>query len=403
MKSYIQRVEIALQALRNGRMVLLTDDSSRENEADFIFPAECMTHEIMNFMIRQGSGIICLSLTGSHIKKLGLSQMVPPSDNHSRHGTPFTISIEARTGISTGVSAKDRTTTILAAVSDTATESDLVKPGHVFPLHAKEGGCLERAGHTEGALDLVKMAGFKPAAVLCEVMNPDGTMSSGEALHQFAQSHELPLVSIQDLIEYRRLTENLISEEVSTELPTEVHGTFKLISFKEKNKSNEQVALIKETRDLTQPLLVRIHSSCMTGDLFGSLRCDCNQQLHYSLDRIQKEGGILIYLDQEGRGIGIFNKIQAYQLQTQGFDTIEANQKLGLPVDARTYYLAANFLKNRQIRQVRLLTNNPLKKAELEKYGIEKVIQVSMPIFSNPHNLNYLKTKKEKLDHDIHF
>lgn len=401
MNPHIKNVEMALNDLRQGKMILLTDDSSRENEADFIFPAERITPEIMNFMIRHGSGIVCLSLPLNHLKKLGLTQMISPSDNGSRHGTPFTVSIEAREGVSTGVSAKDRTRTILTAISDSATEFDLVKPGHVFPLQAKEGGVLERHGHTEGALDLVRMAGFKPAAVLCEVMNSDGSMTQGEALKQFAQSHQLTLLSIEDLIAYRRSTEDLIAEEVSTELPTDVYGTFKLLSFREKNNLNEHVALIKETKSLNQAPLVRIHSSCMTGDLFASLRCDCNQQLHYSLMRIQKEGGILIYLNQEGRGIGIFNKVQAYQLQTQGLDTIEANQALGFPADARSYHVAANFLKNRQIKTVRLLTNNPLKTEDLKKYGIENVYPESMPVFSNPHNLVYLKTKKEKFHHDI--
>ncbi len=398
--AYINHVETAIKDLKQGKIVLLTDHSDRENEADFIFPAEIITPEIVNFMIRQGSGIVCLSLLEAQIKKLGLHPMVPPDKNQSRHRTPFTVSIEAKSGISTGVSAQDRATTILTAVSDVVVETDLVKPGHVFPLQAREDGVLERPGHTEGAIDLVRLAGFKPAAVLCEAMNSDGTMARGASLRRLAKQHRMTLLSLDELITYRQATENRISEEASTKLPTEKYGVFDLFSFKEKNDVSAHVALTKTHKALNKPVLVRVHSACMTGDLFSSLRCDCQQQLHYALQRMDEEGGLLIYLNQEGRGIGIFHKIQAYHLQEQGLDTIEANQHLGFPSDARSYHLAANFLRNREIQHIRLLTNNPSKVEALQKYGIT-ITQERMPAFCNPININYLKTKQEKFHHDI--
>lgn len=403
MNSHIERVEAAIHDLQAGKMIILTDHPDRENEGDIIFPAEIITPEIVNFMIRHCSGIICLPLTTDHLKKLGLIYMVPPHENTNRHGTPFTISIEAKEGITTGVSAKDRATTILTAVKKDASEKDIVKPGHVFPLYAKDGGVFERQGHTEAAIDIVRLAGFNPAAVLCEVMNPDGSMAKGSKLKDFSEQHQLKIISIDDIIAYRLCKENLIADEISSNLLIESYGTFNITVIKEKVNGNEHIILSKQNNDLTKPTLVRIHSSCITGDLFGSIHCDCNKQLDYSLDKISKEGGVLIYLNQEGRGIGLFNKIKTYALQEKGFDTVEANQQLGLPIDSREYYIAANILKNRNLTDIRLLTNNPLKIAGLKKYGVSSVNMETMPVFCNEHNINYLKTKKEKLNHIINF
>lgn len=399
MQTAQSRVEAALRALRAGKMVLLTDHPDRENEGDLIYPAEVVTPEIINFMIRHCSGIICLSITRAQANQLGLEDMVPPSANNSQRGTPFMVSIEAKHGITTGVSAADRAATILTAVKANATAADIVKPGHIFPLCAKEGGVLQRQGHTEGAIDLVQLAGFKPAAVLCEVMNPDGSMAKGEQLIQFAATHDLPLLSIDDLITYRLSHDNLITETVSAQLQLEQHGEFKITIFKDRYSTQEHIVLSKPPLDPQAPQLVRIHSSCITGDLFGSMRCDCKKQLDYTLAKISQEGGLLIYLQQEGRGIGLFNKIKAYALQEKGLDTVEANQQLGLPIDGRDYSIAANILRYLHISQIRLLTNNPAKVAALEKYGLTQINMVNLPIFCTEKNKHYLQVKKEKLNH----
>lgn len=402
MQPYIERVERAIVDLRAGKMIVLTDHPERENEGDIIFPAEIITPEVINFMIRHCSGIICLSLQNAQFHQLGLSYMVPTNENTSKCGTPFTVSIDAKHGITTGVSARDRAATILAAVNEKATVKDIVKPGHIFPLLAQEGGILQRQGHTEGAVDIVRLAGFKPVAALCEIMNPDGTMSSGDKLQTFAALHQLSVLSIDDLIAYRLSRENLIEEEISSELPLERYGTLNISVIREKYSTKEHLILTSKTK-LSENPLVRIHSACITGDLFGSQRCDCCKQLDYSLKRITDEGGMLIYLNQEGRGIGIFNKIKAYALQENGLDTVEANEKLGLPIDARDYYIAANILRNRGIRNIRLLTNNPHKSDCLKKYGIENVVIENIPIFNNEHNSHYLQTKMKKLNHQITF
>lgn len=393
------RVKSAIEDLKNGKMIILTDHPDRENEGDLIFPAEIITPEVMNFMIRNGSGIVCLPLTSQQLKKMGINYMVAPHENSSARETAFTVSIEAKHGVTTGVSAIDRVTTILTAVKDNVTQDDICKPGHVFPLIAKEGGVLEREGHTEGAIDLVRLAGFKPAAVLCEVMNPDGTMATGNELNEFAKKHDITMLSIEEIIHYRRYHENLIDAEASVDLPTD-YGTFNLSVIKEKSNPHEHIVLTNAI-NMHLPTLVRIHSACVTGDLFGSKRCDCNHQLQFSLKKISEEGGVLIYLDQEGRGIGLFNKIKAYALQDSGLDTVEANHHLGLPIDSREYYIAANVLRNKNIRQLRLLTNNPHKVANLQHYGDFDITQESMPIFSNDHNKHYLQTKKHKLNHLI--
>ncbi|MBV9575148.1 MAG: 3,4-dihydroxy-2-butanone-4-phosphate synthase [Gammaproteobacteria bacterium] len=400
MQTQFKRVEHALLALQQGKMIILTDDPERENEGDLICAAEKITTAQMNFMIREGTGIVCLSLTNERLQQLQIPLMVSSQENTSLRGTPFTISIDARDGITTGVSAEDRVTTIAAVMNEATTAQGIVKPGHIFPLLAREGGVLERQGHTEGAVDLAKLAGFKPAAVLCEIMNSDGSMARGQQLNAFAEKHQLLQLSIADIMAYRLYKENMIEEKTTATLPLEKYGTFDITVFKDKISGKEHFALFKNTGD--NPPLVRIHSSCITGDLFSSERCDCHQQLHYSLEKIAEEGGILIYLDQEGRGIGLFNKIKAYALQENGCNTIEANERLGLPIDAREYYIAAHFLQHLQIHEIRLLTNNPQKIQALAQYDIQ-VTQELMPAFLQKHNQFYLMTKKEKLNHTLKF
>lgn len=395
------RIHQAIEDLQHGKMIVLIDDPSRENEGDLIIPAEKVTPKIMNFMIRYGTGIVCLSLTGTQLAKLNLPLMVPTHENTSPRGTPFTLSIDAKEGITTGVSAADRTRTIQVALSDHVQPQQLVKPGHVFPLHAKDNGVLERQGHTEGAIDIVRLAGMKPAAILCEIMNADGSMASGQQLVGFAHTHQLHTLAISDIVTYRLAHENLIAEETTTTLPIEQYGEFKITAIKEKITQQEHIILSKPVLDNKQATLVRIHSSCITGDLFASKRCNCHSELHYSLERIKEEGGVLIYLNQEGRGIGLLNKIKAYALQDSGLDTVEANQKLGLPIDARNYSIAANVLRHLHIESIRLITNNPNKISDLKKYGIKNVVREPLPAFLNEFNHHYLKTKKEKLNHLI--
>ncbi len=399
MTSAIERVEQAIQDLQQGKMIILMDHPDRENEGDLIFPAETITVETMNFIIRHSSGIVCLSLVDAQLKQLELPLIVPQQADNTSLRAPFTMSIDARVGATTGVSAADRVRTIQAAINPDAKPDDLLRPGHMFPLGAKAGGVLERAGHTEGSVDLVRLAGFKPAAVLCEVMNSDGTMTRGQQLSDFSKEHDIRLVSISDLVAYRLATENLIKEETSVDLPLESYGTFKMTVIKESITGQEHVILEKKS-DPSKPPLVRMHSACLTGDIFLSQRCDCHHQLHYALEQMSREGGILIYLNQEGRGIGLFNKIKAYALQqSHGLDTIEANEALGLPVDARQYYIAAHFLKAKGINHIRLLTNNPAKITGLTECGIQYIDIMSIPRFSNAHNKKYLDVKISKLKH----
>lgn len=397
-----ERVEIAIKDLQQGKMLILCDNPERENEGDLIIAAEKITAESMNFLIRKGTGIVCLSLTEDKLKQLDLPLMIPKDKNTCARGTQFTLTIDAKKDITTGVSAIDRVKAIEAVIADNASSDDYVVPGHIFPLAAKNGGALERPGHTEGSVDLMRLAGLKPAAVICEIMNPDGTMAQGADLTDFANTHQLNMLSIDDLIQYRLQTENFIADEVSCQLPIEKYGTFKMSVIKDALAHLEHVVLSNNV-DPSKPVLVRIHSACTTGDCFLSLRCDCHHQLHYSLQRISEEGGILIYLNQEGRGIGLFNKIKAYALQEQGFDTVDANTELGLPVDAREYYIAANILRNHKINHVRLLTNNPDKMNSLAKYGIESIIKEDMPSFHHEINRAYLQVKKDKLAHTIDF
>jgi 3,4-dihydroxy 2-butanone 4-phosphate synthase/GTP cyclohydrolase II len=401
MPTAIDRVEQALRDFAEGKMVILVDDPEREDEGDLIIPAEKITPDIMNFMIRHGSGIVCLAITPEFTKRLHLPLMVPSEDNSSLRGTPFTISIDARDGITTGVSAADRTRTVEVAISDTTKPDDLVKPGHIFPLEAKEDGVMTRQGHTEGSVDLARIGGFKAAAVICEIMNPDGTMTRGKQLLEFAAEHHLNTLSIDDIIFYRIHHEYRVEDHATTTVPLAEYGEFELTVVKEKSTQLEHLILKKAPLDTTKPTLVRIHSACATGDIFYSLRCDCHEQLHYALKRISEEGGVLIYLQQEGRGIGLLNKIKAYQLQENGLDTVEANQQLNLPIDARSYSIAANLLHQLKIARVRLLTHNPDKVNSLIKYGITDVVKEDMPIFQNNHNVKYLTTKSKKLNHTI--
>jgi len=399
MLTFISKVESAITDLKNGKMIIITDDVAREDEGDLIMPAEMISDESMNFIIRNSSGIVCVPILADKVKQLGLSFMVPPNDNTSLRGTPFTVSIDAKEGITTGVSAADRVQTIKTAIARNATAEDLVKPGHIFPLVARDFGVLARAGHTEAAVDIVRLAGFQPAGVLCEIMNSDGTMARGQKLKEFAERHQLNRVSIAEMIDYRLLKENVITEEAAVEIPLNHYGNFKMTIIKEKVTGLEHILLEKAQKNPQMPILMRIHSSCCTGDLLGSLLCDCHQQLHYALQKISQQGGLLVYLNQEGRGIGLLNKIKAYALQAQGLDTLQANEELHLPVDNRNYHVAAAILRNRNIKHICVLTNNPAKINDLKKYGIETVSAESTPAFCNPHNQRYLQTKKIKLHH----
>lgn len=401
MPAHIKRVELALEELKKGKMIILTDNADRENEGDLIVAAEMVSTENMNFMIRNGTGIVCIATTAEQLKKLDCPFMVAPNDNSSARGTPFTVSVDAKDDISTGVSASDRAKTVLAMIKDDAKPDDLVRPGHIFPLQADTNGVFGREGHTEGAVDLVKIAGFKPAAVLCEIMNPDGSMTRGDDLDQFAKKHQIVMLSISDLIAYRLYHEDMIEDEVTSTIPIQDYGTFAITIYKEKISGKEHVLLQKNNPSTSASTLVRIHSSCMTGDLFMSGRCDCHDQLFYSIKQISEEGGMLIYLNHEGRGIGLFNKIKAYALQDKGFDTVDANIELGLPIDSRQYYIAANILKRHQVKKIRLLTNNTAKVDELKQFGITDVERIAMPVFEHQGNHFYLKTKKLKLKHTI--
>jgi 3,4-dihydroxy 2-butanone 4-phosphate synthase/GTP cyclohydrolase II len=401
MQDHIARVEQAIKDLRAGKMIILTDHPERENEGDLIIPAETITTEKMNFIIRNTSGIVCLALTEDKVAELKLPLMVPDELNTSQCTTPFTVSIDAKTGITTGVSAADRVRTVQLVTDDKVTAADLVTPGHMFPLRAKKGGVLERAGHTEGAIDICKLAGFKPIAVLCEIMDADGNMSRGGALKKFAEQYDLTVLSIEDIIDYRLTYENMVAESASAQLPLEFYGSFIINIVKEKFNKKEHLVLRKEKFNAEHPPLVRIHSACMTGDLFGSERCDCKQQLHFSLKKISEEGGVLIYLNQEGRGIGLLDKIKAYGLQEKGFDTVDANVELGWSADMRKYNIAAQILRDLDMLNIRLLTNNPHKISDLKKYGISEIVRVPIEIPSNPFNENYLLTKQKKLNHNF--
>jgi 3,4-dihydroxy 2-butanone 4-phosphate synthase / GTP cyclohydrolase II len=391
-----------LDELRNGKMVILVDDEDRENEGDLCVLAEKVTPEAINFMARFGRGLICLAMTEKRADELNLTPMV--SDNGSRFGTAFTVSIEARKGVTTGISAADRATTILTAVDEDSTAYDLVRPGHIFPLRARTGGVLQRTGQTEGSVDLARLAGGQEMAVICEIMKDDGTMARMPDLKEFAAEHDVLICSIADLIEYRMKHEVHVRAVAEARLPTTFGGDFRALVYVSDVESQtlEHVALVKGDVTGTEPALVRVHSSCLTGDVFGSLRCDCGNQLHSAMKMIDEAGsGVLLYMNQEGRGIGLGNKIKAYALQEQGRDTVEANEDLGFKADLRDYGIGAQILVDLGVKQMRLLTNNPRKIIGLSGYGLEIVERVSIEVGYNKENITYMRTKKEKLGHKL--
>lgn len=393
----INLIEKAIEDLRAGRMIILVDDENRENEGDLVVAAEHATPEIINFMLHYGRGLICMPMANEIIDRLKIPAMVV--QNQSKYGTAFTASIGAATGMTTGISAYDRSHTIQVAVNPNSTAADIVSPGHMFPLRAREGGVLERAGHTEGCIDLMRIAGLKPAAALCEIMNDDGTMARLPELKQFAIQHRLTIISIADIINYRYRYENLIKEIASVPLPLHPYGSFTFKIFVNILDGTEYMALINESEQSKPSTLVRIHSECLTGDVFGSARCDCGWQLEQALTMIGREGGVLLYLRQEGRGIGLANKIKAYALQDQGMDTVEANLHLGFAPDQRDYRIVGQLLRNLNIDKVRLLTNNPAKVTAMEQLGIEVSARVALEMAPTKTNFNYLQTKQQKLGH----
>ncbi len=391
-------IDEAIEEIRAGRMVILVDDEDRENEGDLCMAAEKITPEAINFMAKYGRGLICLSLTPERVEELQLPMMT--SENTSPYGTAFTVSIEARRGVTTGISAHDRATTILTAIDPRTRPEDLARPGHVFPLRARPGGVLQRAGQTEGSVDLARLAGLYPAGVICEIMNDDGTMARVPQLMEFAKRHKLKIVTVKDLIEYRMRKERLVKRIADVKLPTRYGGEFRAIAYENIVDDNVHIALIKGEITPDEPVLVRVHSECLTGDVFGSGRCDCGEQLHRAMEMIDKEGkGIVLYMRQEGRGIGLANKLKAYELQDQGLDTVEANIRLGFKPDLRDYGIGAQILVDLGAKKLRLMTNNPRKIIGLEGYGLQIVERVPIEIKPHDKNINYLKTKKKKLGH----
>jgi 3,4-dihydroxy 2-butanone 4-phosphate synthase/GTP cyclohydrolase II len=387
-----------LEDIRQGKIVILADDESRENEGDLCMAAEKVTPEAINFMARYGRGLVCLSLTEEKAKSLSLPLMV--RDNTSKFGTAFTVSIEARQGVTTGISAHDRATTVLTAVRDSAVPDDLARPGHIFPLIARPGGVLVRTGQTEGSVDLARLAGLRPYGVICEVMSDDGTMARMPELEDFSRQHDVKIATVKDIIEYRLQTESLVHRVAETAIPTKFGGVFKAIAYTTDVDDHEHLALVMGDIGPTDSVLVRVHSACLTGDVLGSLRCDCGDQLQASLRMITAEKkGVLVYMDQEGRGIGLTNKLKAYELQDKGYDTVEANEKLGFKADLRDYGIGAQILVDLGVKKLRLMTNNPKKLVGLKGYGMEVVERVPIEMEPQETNIEYLKTKRDKMGH----
>ncbi len=397
MSNHFISTEEAIREIAEGRMLILVDDEDRENEGDLIVAADKITLEMINFMSKEARGIVCLTLADHIVQQLGIPMMC--EQNQSKYSTPFTVSIEAAEGVTTGVSISDRYRTIKAATHPDAKPSDLIMPGHIFPLRARWGGVLERAGHTEGSVDLARLAGFREAAVICEILNDDGTMARLPDLKTFALKHNIKIAAINELITYRMKSECLLTTVSESRLPLDPYGEFTIKVFENKIDQKQHVALIKGDIDSEAPVLVRVHSECLTGDVFGSARCDCGEQLQTALKQISEQGGVLVYLRQEGRGIGLANKIQAYGLQDKGLDTVEANQHLGFKADHRDYGIGSQMLSHLGVKKIRILTNNPRKIYGVEGYGLEIVSRESLEITPKEENKKYLQTKRDKLGH----
>ncbi|RYY18597.1 MAG: bifunctional 3,4-dihydroxy-2-butanone-4-phosphate synthase/GTP cyclohydrolase II [Chitinophagaceae bacterium] len=396
----LDTIESAIEDIKAGKMVIVVDDEDRENEGDFIIASHCATPEVINFMSKHGRGLICVSLLEERCKELGLELMV--NNNTALHETAFTVSVDLLGhGCTTGISAHDRSKTIQALIDPTTDPADLGKPGHIFPLVAKKGGVLRRAGHTEAAVDLARLAGMEPSGVLVEIMNDDGSMARLPQLKEIAEKFDFKIISIKDLIEFRIKRDSLIEEIVRVDMPTQF-GHFKLVAFQEKNSTNEHLALMKGSWTADEPVMVRVHSSCFTGDILGSLRCDCGEQLHKAMQMVEAEGkGIILYMNQEGRGIGLVNKLRAYRLQEQGMDTVEANLHLGFQTDQRDYGVGAQILRHLGVSKLRLISNNPKKRVGLIGYGLEIVENIPLKVEANPFNEKYLQTKRDKLGHEF--
>ncbi|WP_332737022.1 bifunctional 3,4-dihydroxy-2-butanone-4-phosphate synthase/GTP cyclohydrolase II [Flavihumibacter sp.] len=396
----LDSIESAIEDFRNGKMLIVVDDEDRENEGDFVIAARHVTAEVINFMSKEGRGLICAALVEDRCDELNLEMMV--NSNTALHETAFTVSVDLLGhGCTTGISAQDRARTVQALIDPETKPSDLGRPGHIFPLRAKKGGVLRRAGHTEATIDLARLAGMEPAGVLVEILNEDGSMARLPELQVLSAKLGIKIISIKDLIEYRLKRDSLIEEVVTVDMPTK-YGHFKMVAFREKHTQNEHIALIKGEWEKDEPIMVRIHSSCFTGDILGSLRCDCGDQLHKALEMVEAAGkGAVLYMNQEGRGIGLMNKLRAYKLQEEGMDTVEANLHLGFPMDKRDYGVGAQILRYLNITRLRLISNNPRKRAGLMGYGIEIVDCIPINVKSNPHNEKYLKTKRDKLGHRI--
>ena len=396
----LDSIESAIEDIRAGKMVIVVDDEDRENEGDFVVAARKVTPDVINFMSKEGRGLICAPLLEDRCDELGLELMV--NSNTSLHETPFTVSVDLLGhGCTTGISTHDRAKTIQALVDPNTKPEELGRPGHIFPLRAKKGGVLRRTGHTEATIDLARLAGFEPAGVLVEIMSEDGTMARLPQLLEIAKKFDLKIISIKDLIEYRLKKDSLIEEIVRVDMPTK-YGHFKLIAFKEKNTQREHLALVKGEWQKGDSVLTRVHSSCFTGDILGSFRCDCGEQLHKAMQMVENEGkGIILYMNQEGRGIGLVNKLKAYKLQEEGMDTVQANIHLGFASDERDYGIGAQILRHLNVTNLRLMSNNPKKRAGLKGYGLEIVEIIPIQIKSNPHNEKYLQTKRDKLGHEL--